>query len=78
MRMIISGAYQGCGAMEHYMCGMLGTYVFGIDGVLHRESNRGQASPRTMIRRMCQPQEAVQTECNQTVLQRDTPAQKTK
>ena len=29
--------------------------------VLHGESNRGQASPRTTIHRMCQPQEAVQT-----------------
>ena len=43
-----------------------------------RQSNRGQASPRTTMQRMCQPQEAVQTPRNQTTLQRDTPAQKTK
>ena len=30
-------------------------------GVLYGESNRGQASTRTTIQRMCQPQEAVQT-----------------
>ena len=46
--------------------------------MLHGESNRGQASPRTTTQRMCQPQEAVQTQRNQTMLQRDTPAQKTK
>ena len=28
--------------------------------VLHGASNTGQASPRTTIQRMCQPQEAVQ------------------
>ena len=46
--------------------------------VLHGESNRGQASPRTTTQRMCQQQEAVQTIRNHTILQRDTPAQKTK
>ena len=46
--------------------------------IVYGESNRGQASPRTTLHRMCQLQEAVQTERNQTILQRDTPAQKTK
>ena len=46
--------------------------------VLHGESNRGHASPRTTIQRMCQPQEAVQTQRNQTILQCGTPAQKKK
>ena len=41
--------------------------------VLHGESNRGQASPRPTIQRMCQPQEAVQTQRNQTIVQRDSP-----
>ena len=42
--------------------------------VLQGESNRGQASPRTTIQRMCQPQEAVQTQRYQPILQRDTPS----
>ena len=34
-------------------------------GVIYGESNRGQASPRTTIQRMCQPQEEVQIQQNQ-------------
>ena len=37
------------------------------------ESNTGQASPRTPTQRTCQPQEAVQPQRNQTILQPDTP-----
>ena len=46
--------------------------------VLHGESNTGQASPRTPTQRTFQPQEAVQPQQNQTILQPDTPAQKAK
>ena len=44
--------------------------------VLHGESSTDQASPRTPTQRTCQPQEAVQPQRNQTILQADTPAQK--
>ena len=44
--------------------------------VLHGESNTGQASPRTPTQRTFQPQEAVQPQRNQTILQPDSPAQK--
>ena len=44
--------------------------------VLHGERNTGQAAPLTPTQRMFQPQEAVQPQRNQTILQRDTPAQK--
>ena len=44
--------------------------------VLHGESNTGQASPRTPTQRTIQPQEAVQPQRNQSILQADTPAQK--
>ena len=46
--------------------------------MLHGESNTGQASPRTPTQRAVQPQEAVQPQRNQTILQPDTPAQKAK
>ena len=46
--------------------------------VFHGESNRGQASLRTTVQCMCQPQESVQTQRHQTILPHDTPAQKTK
>ena len=46
--------------------------------VVHGESNTSQASPRMTIQRMCQPQEAVQPQQNQIILQPDTPAQKAK
>ena len=45
-------------------------------GMLHGESSTDQASPRTPTQRTCQPQEAVQPQRNQTILQADTPAQK--
>ena len=51
----------------------------GICGhVLHGESSTDhwQASPRTPTQRTFQPQEAVQPQRNQTILQADTPAQK--
>ena len=44
--------------------------------VLHGESNTDRASPRTPTQRTLQPQEAVQPQRNQTILQADTPAQK--
>ena len=44
--------------------------------VLHGESITDQASPRTPTQRTFQPQEAVQPQRNQTILQADTPAQK--
>ena len=44
--------------------------------VLHGESNTSQASPRTPTQRTFQPQEAVQPQRNQTILQPYTPAQK--
>ena len=44
--------------------------------VLHGESITDQASPRTPTQRTFQPQEAVQPQQNQTILQADTPAQK--
>ena len=44
--------------------------------VLHGESITDQASPRTPTQRTFQPQEAVQHQRNQTILQADTPAQK--
>ena len=44
--------------------------------VLPGESNTDQASPRTPTQRTFQPQEAVQPQRNQTILQADTPAQK--
>ena len=44
--------------------------------VLHGESNTDQASPRTPTQRTFQPQEAVQPQRNQTILQANTPAQK--
>ena len=43
--------------------------------VLHGESITDQASPRTSTQRTFQPQEAVQPQRNQTILQADTPAQ---
>ena len=43
--------------------------------VLHGESITDQASPRTPTQRTFQPQEAVQPQRNQTILQADTPAQ---
>ena len=46
--------------------------------VLHGESNTGQAPPRTPTQRTFQPQEAVQTQRNHTILKPDTPAQKAK
>ena len=47
-----------------------------ITNVLHGESITDQASPRTPTHRTFQPQEAVQPQRNQTILQADTPAQK--
>ena len=44
--------------------------------VLHGESITEQASPRTPTQCTFQPQEAVQPQRNQTILQADTPAQK--
>ena len=44
--------------------------------VLHGESITDQASPRTPTQCTFQPQEAVQPQRNQTILQADTPAQK--
>ena len=44
--------------------------------VLHGESITDQASPRTPTQRTFQPQEAMQPQRNQTILQADTPAQK--
>ena len=44
--------------------------------VLHGESITDQASPRTPTQRSFQPQEAVQPQRNQTILQAGTPAQK--
>ena len=41
--------------------------------VLHGESITDQASPRTPTQRTFQPQEAVQPQRNQTILQADTP-----
>ena len=47
------------------------SYLHSVTG----ESNRGQALPGTTIQCMCKPQEAVQTQPNQTILQRNPPAQ---
>ena len=44
--------------------------------MLHGESITDQASPRTPTQRTFQPQEAVQPQRNQTILQADTPAKK--
>ena len=44
--------------------------------VLHGESITDQAPPRTPTQRTFQPQEAVQPQRNQTILQADTPVQK--
>ena len=44
--------------------------------LLYGESITDQASPRTPTQRTFQPQEAVQPQRNQTILQADTPAQK--
>ena len=44
--------------------------------LVHGESNTDQASPRTPTQCTFQPQEAVQPQRNQTILQPDTPAQK--
>ena len=44
--------------------------------VLHGDSITDQASPRMPTQRTFQPQEAVQPQRNQTILQADTPAQK--
>ena len=51
-------------------------WVWESEYVLHGESSTDQASPRTPTQRTCQPQEAVQPQRNQTILQADTPAQK--
>ena len=62
-------------AAGHWICTCSLSHPLPVH-VLHGESNTGQASPRTPTQRTFQPQEAVQPQRNQTILQPDTPAQK--